>query len=443
MKKIFLCIALCLHISFTAEAAINIAVLNFDSKTEDVSKNEAARLTELFVNALSNSEKFAVTIYDKIENIAPECQYILLGSITSLNELKTVSGRYISTSNGIKYIPSVSGTTGYVVAGIQLLGMIFDAAEGEKDNVVTEIYEIIIDVNAKLIEVNTNKIINNFSEYGSAAQFNVITQDKNGRVKNIEKSSEVNSENFFNLALSSAASNLNHKIREALTGEKIQIASTNDGKIIINQGLKDGIQAGNLFCVYSDKQSGGDTNAVILITDVREDISKAEIAKAAIKSYSPSKGDWLAPVLYSDFQKGIWHIKNKRRVQAEKEFKENISISELVSSIDNKRKNHFENFATKPQKVIQSYELDPQQEKALINAHLTAAKANSAKKRYENYKNISDANLNDYLAAYNTGKNALDMSMYSEAREYFSKALFVNPKYKPAKELIDKIDNEE
>ena len=45
------------------------------------------------------------------------------------------------------------------------------------------------------------------------------------------------------------------------------------------------------------------------------------------------------------------------------------------------------------------------------------------------------------LAAYNTGKYALELSMYMEAREWASKALFVNPNYKPAQTLVDKIDN--
>ena len=51
--------------------------------------------------------------------------------------------------------------------------------------------------------------------------------------------------------------------------------------------------------------------------------------------------------------------------------------------------------------------------------------------------------MNDYLAAYNTGRYALEQSMYIEAREWASKALFVNPNYIPAKNLIDKIDSGE
>lgn len=77
----------------------------------------------------------------------------------------------------------------------------------------------------------------------------------------------------------------------------------------------------------------------------------------------------------------------------------------------------------------------------LINAHKKASKANNTKKKYEAYKQLSEANNDDFLAAYYTGKYALERSMYMEAREWASKALFVNPNYKPAKTLIEKIDN--
>ena len=79
----------------------------------------------------------------------------------------------------------------------------------------------------------------------------------------------------------------------------------------------------------------------------------------------------------------------------------------------------------------------------MINAHSKASKASSTQKKYEAYKELSEKDLNDFLAAYNTGKYALEQSMYIEAREWASKALFVNPNYKPALALIEKIDNGE
>ena len=105
-------------------------------------------------------------------------------------------------------------------------------------------------------------------------------------------------------------------------------------------------------------------------------------------------------------------------------------------------KKRFETSSTETKKVIKSYGLKLSQEKSLINAHAKAAKGSSAKKKYESYKKLSesDKDLIDFLAAYQTGKYALELSMYVEAREWASKALYINPKYKPAIELINKID---
>ena len=143
----------------------------------------------------------------------------------------------------------------------------------------------------------------------------------------------------------------------------------------------------------------------------------------------------------SDYQKGIWHIKNTRRQQASETAKDNLSLEELANSSG--RKKRFETSATDAKKVIKSYGLSSSQEKALINAHSKASKASSTKKKYEAYKQISNANSEDFLAAYNTGKYALEQSMYIEAREWASKALFINPNYKPAQALIEKIDKGE
>ena len=240
-------------------------------------------------------------------------------------------------------------------------------------------------------------------------------------------------------AIASTAANLSYTIREALTGEQVQIASVNDREAIINRGSDSGVQVGDLFCVYAEGQSGGDTEAIIRVTDVQDAFSTAEIATSITASYVLVPGSRLEPVLHGDFQKGIWHIKNERRTQATEEHKFDVSLEELANASSRRKK--LETSSTDAKKVIRSYKLSPAQEKALIAAHSKASKASNAKKKYESYKQLSEADINDYLAAYNTGKYALELSMYTEAREWASKALFVNPNYKPAQALIDKIDN--
>ena len=274
-----------------------------------------------------------------------------------------------------------------------------------------------------------------FTEQGNAAQSDVITQDKDGNIKSVE----ANYGSLESQSVAAAAANLSYKIREKLVGESVQISSVNDTEIIINRGSSSGVQIGDLFCVYDEEQSGGDTEAIISVTDVQEAFSIAEVAKSLSDSYTAPVGGRLEPVLHGDFQKGIWHIKNQKRANVSVEKAEEISLEDLGKSLGSKKR--FETASTEAKKVIKSYGLPASKEMALINAHKKASKANNAKKKYEAYKQLSEADNNDFLAAYNTGKYALEQSMYVEAREWASKALFVNPNYKPAKTLIDKIDN--
>ena len=442
---------------------IRVGIINFDSKAYGISKKEASTLADLLSRMLSNSDKIAVLERSQLEAIAREqkltlsglidpaqaaqigklasCQYILLGSITGCEERDIISGRYINPTERANfsqfYKPGMSSKAQGILMGLELIVAISEAVEAQKENVVTETHEVITEIDARLINVETSQIIMSLTERGSAAQSDIITQDGNGQIKHIE----ANYGDLENRAIASTAANLSQRIREKLADEFVQITSINDGEIIINRGSSSGIQTGDLFCVYSEGQSGGDTEAIISIKDVQEAFSIGEIAKSIYESYSPIAGCKLEPVLHSDFQRGIWHIKNQRRSQAKEENKYNISLEQL--SIKNSKKKRLENASTDTKKVIKSYGLNLNAEKNLINLHTKASKASTAKKKYDAYRKISDSNMNDYLAAYNTGRYALEQSMYIEAREWASKALFVNPNYIPAKNLIDKIDSGE
>ncbi|MBR1486321.1 MAG: hypothetical protein IJ859_13065, partial [Synergistaceae bacterium] len=333
------------------------------------------------------------------------------------------------------YTTNYGKTGAAILLGLEILSAISEANNTQEENIVTETHEVITTVDVRLVNVTTGQIEMSFTEQGSAAQSDVITQDRNGNIKSVEA-------NYGTLeaqSVASAAANLSYKIREKLVGEYIQISSVNGDEIIINKGSSSGVQVGDLFCVYDKNQSGGDTEAVISVSDVQDAFSVAKVAKSLSDSYVPPVGGRLEPVLNGDFQKGIWHIKNQKRNFAAENNKQNVSLENLSSNAG--KKSRFETSSTDTKKVIKSYGLDPSKEKALINAHSKASKANNAKKKYEAYKQLSEANLNDFLAAYNTGKYALEQSMYIEAREWASKALFANPNYKPAKDLIEKIDN--
>ena len=443
---------------------IRVGVINFDSKTEGISQAEASTLTDLLSRILSNSDKIAVLERDKLEAIAGEhelnisgiidpataaqigklasCQYILTGSVTDVEQSDTISGRYIRPTESANYSQilnprnrPLSRTGAGILLGLELLDMAIQADNAQKENVVTETYEIITNVDVRLINVQTSQIAMAFTEQGSAAESNTVTQDGNGNLKGMS----INAGSIENRSIASTAANIGNRVREFLADEKLQISSVNGDEIIINRGSSSGIQIDDLFCVYNDGQTGGDTEAIISVKDVQDLFSTAELAQSISDSYSVAQGGRLESVLHSDYQKGIWHIKNKRRQQASEAAKNSISLEELANNAG--RKKRFETSATDIKKVIKSYGLPTSHEKALIDAHSKASKESSAKKKYEAYKQLSNTNLDDFLAAYNAGKYALEQSMYVEAREWASKALFVNPNYKPAKALIEKIDS--
>ena len=439
--------------SALSAGVMRIGIIKFDSKTDWISENEAASITDMLSRILSKSDKIAILERDRLNLVLNEqklnllglidtstaikigkltgCKYILLGSVTDFDEINFTSGKYINPLEKYmnqKYDPNAQ----IVKAGVNILSAVIEKIENPKtknaqknnDNVITETHEIITTVDARLINVETGQIILTLSEKGSNAQSNVITQDENGNLKNVE----VNYGSLENKAITSTVANLGYKIREAIANERVQISSINDDELIINRGNSSGVQADDLFCVYSEGQSYGDTEAIIKIKDVQENFSTAEVV-AKINNYSPIVGSRLEPVLNTDFQKGIWHIKNLRRSEAEN-----------LQDKNNQNKKALENSSTDPKKVIKTYGLNPNEEKKLIDAHLKALKPAKAEPKYKLFKEISDENNNDYLAAFKTGENALKLSMYVEAREWAMKALFINPNYKPAQDLINKID---
>lgn len=438
---------------------IRVGIVNFENKSNGFLGSEASAFTDLLSRMLSNSEKIAVLERDRLDVIGSEqklnlagilnpetavqigklasCQYILMGAVTSVEAKDTVSGRYIRPKTDRSYLKNpdykVDRASAAILLGLEIINMISEANNPQKENTVIETHEVLTTVDVRLVNVATGQIEMAFTEHGSAAQSDVVTQDSDGNIKSVE----ANYGSLEGQSVASAAANLSYKIREKLVGELVQISSVNDSEIIINRGSSSGLQIGDLFCVYDKGQFGGDTEAVISVTDVQESFSVAELAKSLADSYVAPVGARLEPVLHEDFQRGIWHIKNQKRANNSNKEPENISLEDLELATQKR----FENVSTEAKKVIRSYAIKPQKENILVSAHSRASKANNSKKKYEAYKKISEENPEDFLAAYNTGKYALEQSMYGEAREWASKALFFNPNYKPAKDLIDKIDN--
>ena len=438
--------------------AIRIGVLKFDSKAQNILNKEAAAATDLFIRFLSNSDKIIILERDRLEAIAREhrlnlsglidaetaseigklasCQYMLLGSITNANEKEDKSGFYRTPSSNSSQFSSA----------LMLLADIAELLETGKlsnENVVKETYEMSVTIDSRLVNVETSKIEMAYAEEGSAAQTLTVTQDRNGITKSVES---VNYGSLQTKAIESAVANLSNRITGKLTGEYLQIISIKDDELIINRGASAGINEAELLCVFPQEKTAGDSCAVIYVKDVQDDFSTA---KMLFKLDSPNSvvkvGDRLEGVSYGDFEKGIMHIREKKRMNERETSSSSSSFeSEKLSNLKQEQRGNntqkLEKFSTNAKKVIKTYGLNNKNEKALITAHSKAEKMGSPKKKYESYVEIANSNLRDYLASYNAGKYAVELSMYSEAKEWLEKSLRVNPDYKPAQTLLKKIE---
>ena len=99
----------------------------------------------------------------------------------------------------------------------------------------------------------------------------------------------------------------------------------------------------------------------------------------------------------------------------------------------------YENTSTDPAKVIKSYGLSSGETNTLRIKHVNLAKLGSTKRAYKEYVKLAEENANDYFAAFRAGEISAKMKNKDEAREWFEKALKVNPYYVPAQKALSKL----
>jgi tetratricopeptide (TPR) repeat protein len=102
-------------------------------------------------------------------------------------------------------------------------------------------------------------------------------------------------------------------------------------------------------------------------------------------------------------------------------------------------KRPLENQSTDPAKVVATYPIPSGEVNLLRIAHINARKL-SGKNAYDKYTELAEAYDGDYLAAYRAGEIALSMGKKDDAREWYDKALAINPEYEPAVKSRQKLD---
>ena len=99
----------------------------------------------------------------------------------------------------------------------------------------------------------------------------------------------------------------------------------------------------------------------------------------------------------------------------------------------------YENTSTDPATVIKSYGLPSGEANTLRIKHINLAKLGNTKRAYKEYVKLAEENANDYFAAFRAGEISARMKNKDEAREWFEKALKVNPYYVPAHKALSKL----
>lgn len=109
------------------------------------------------------------------------------------------------------------------------------------------------------------------------------------------------------------------------------------------------------------------------------------------------------------------------------------------SSVNTGSSAKYENTSTDPATVIKSYGLSSGEANTLRIKHVNVAKLGNTKRAYKEYVKLAEDNDKDYFAAFRAGEICVKLKQKDEAREWFGKALDVNPYYVPAMKAMEKL----
>ena len=296
-KNLFvLCVIFCLTASGAyaevTDEPVRLGVMKFLTRTEGVSETQAAAVGDVFARMLTSSKTITVIERDQLENVAGEIARGQSGMITDETAVqigKIAGCNYMLIGAVTRYEHSAS-TTDLFIFGWRK-------------------YYALATIDVRVVDVETTKVVLSLSESGTTTQkgttlnFYGMNDKKNMDFKGMEAG-----------AVADAASRLSFKLREALTGEYIEVLDAGKKEIVVNFGMNNGAQVGGLYRVYTDgreirgskgKSLGREMNdiAVVKINKVQPEFSNAVIAsKKAGNLALVRRGDKIFPVTQEEMQ---------------------------------------------------------------------------------------------------------------------------------------------
>ena len=305
MKAKHICI-LCMILCFTASGAyaavtdgpVRLGVMKFLTRTEGVSETQAAAVGDVFARMLTSSKTITVIERDQLENIAGEIARGQSGMITDETavQIGKIAGCNYMLIGAVTRYEHSSSTTDLFIFGWRK-------------------YYALATIDVRIVDVETTKVVLSLSESGTTTQkgttlnFYGMNDQKNMDFKGMEAG-----------AVADAASRLGFKLREAMTGEHVEVLEPGKKEIVISLGMNSGAQIGGLYRVYTEgreirgadgKSLGREMNdiAVVKITKLQPEFSNAVIAAKNAGNLSlVRRGDKIFPVAQDEMQD---MIKNK------------------------------------------------------------------------------------------------------------------------------------
>jgi tetratricopeptide (TPR) repeat protein len=311
----------------------------------------------------------------------------------------------------------------------------------------------------RIVDVTTTEIVFSLSESGTSSE-------STGGMS-IAGISMIETE-FGGLkarALTAASSRLAHKIREEVGGEYSYVLSSGGKQTHINLGATAGVKVGDLYLVYADGKEILDIdgnplerekyNIVVLkVIDVQNSYSICDVVPEGGSPALVQRGQKIEPIS-RERAKDL----SKRKAFVRELPKSSGTFEEIFGNGDVspnqperveeqtpsrpasaplRADRPLENKSTDPAKVVMTYPLAPGEVNSRRIAHINARKLNG-QKAYDQYCTLADSYDKDYLAAYQAGETAQKLKKKDEAREWYGRALTINPDYEPALKAMEKL----
>ena len=452
-----------------SEQVYRIGVMRFENKAPNMSSSQAEAITDIFIRMLASSKKIAVLERERLEDIAREhrfsmsglvdantavqigriagCQFMILGSVTQFDSKQS------SQSSGIP-IP-IFGVT----------------VQESKQN-----YEANVTIDMRVVNVETTEIVLSMSETGNAVGERNASSVYWGGYGNSGSNTSSSITGIESKAVEDAVTKLGVRIREEVSGEYAQVLSAGGSEITLSVGATSGARKGAIYKVYADGAKVFDMDgnelgskqiviAAVEITDVQNNFSTGKVNKGWGNASLIRRGDKIAPISSGEVRD---LVKKKAFAKSRPHtFDSDIDISGLdndsrtpaVSSrpspsrhdsdydddsdSDSRRGRHPNNNdranrSTDPSEVIATYDLSSGEINSRRIAHINANKLRG-QRAYNKFVELAESYDGDYLAAFRAGELAKSLRRRREAREWFERALEINPDYVPAKRALDRM----